>query len=112
MKKLYKRKNGLLIISLLLGFFFMVFSTFTNGDVIKDPLDPYNVIWSAPSEDSSGSMPIGNGDIGLNVWAEENGDMLFDISKKDTWSVLHKDLLHSIQEIGSGEQELQLTKLF
>ena len=31
-------------------------------------------------------MPIGNGDIGLNVWVEENGDLLFYISKTDAWS--------------------------
>jgi hypothetical protein len=27
-----------------------------------------------------------NGDIGLNVWVEENGDLLFYISKTDSWS--------------------------
>lgn len=31
-------------------------------------------------------MPIGNGDIGLNVWAEEDGDLLFYIAKNDSWS--------------------------
>jgi hypothetical protein len=30
-------------------------------------LDDYNVIWNTPSHDSSGSMPLGNGDIALNV---------------------------------------------
>ncbi len=51
-----------------------------------DPLDRYNVVWRKPSRDSSGSMPIGNGDIGLNVWVEEGGDLLFYISKTDAWS--------------------------
>jgi alpha-L-fucosidase 2 len=51
-----------------------------------DPLDQYNVVWDTPSKDSSGSMPIGNGDIGLNVWVEENGDLLFYISKTDAWN--------------------------
>ena len=50
-----------------------------------DPLDAQNVVWTTPSKDSSGSMPIGNGDIGLNVWAEENGDILFYIGKTDAW---------------------------
>lgn len=45
-----------------------------------------NVIWASPSKDSSGSMPIGNGDIGANVWVEPNGDLVFYISKTDAWS--------------------------
>jgi hypothetical protein len=31
-------------------------------------------------------MPIGNGDIGANVWVEKNGDLAFYISKTDAWS--------------------------
>lgn len=30
-------------------------------------------------------MPLGNGDIGLNVWGEEDGDLLFYLSKTDAW---------------------------
>ena len=41
-----------------------------------NPLDRCNVVWDSPSKNSSGSMPIGNGDIGLNTWVEENGDLL------------------------------------
>jgi alpha-L-fucosidase 2 len=46
---------------------------------------PEPLIWNTPSRDSSGSMPLGNGDIGLNVWVEENGDLLFYLSKTDAW---------------------------
>lgn len=46
----------------------------------------YNVIWDSPSEDSSGSMPLGNGDIGLNLWVEPSGDVVFYVSKTDAWS--------------------------
>jgi alpha-L-fucosidase 2 len=53
---------------------------------VKNPLEQYNVVWDSPSRDSSGSMPIGNGDIGLNVWAEETGDLVFYIGKTDAWS--------------------------
>jgi hypothetical protein len=49
-------------------------------------LDQYNVTWDSPSRDSSGSMPLGNGDIGLNVWVEESGDLVFYLSKTDAWS--------------------------
>jgi hypothetical protein len=31
-------------------------------------------------------MPAGNGDIGINLWVEENGDLLFYLSKTDAWS--------------------------
>lgn len=51
-----------------------------------DPLDRYNVVWETPSRNSSGSMPLGNGDIGLNVWVEDGGDLLIYISKTDAWS--------------------------
>ena len=51
-----------------------------------EKLQDYNVGWTTPSADSSGSMPLGNGDIGLNVWVEENGDLLFYLSKTDAWN--------------------------
>ena len=50
------------------------------------PMDQYNVVWDTPSRDSSGSMPLGNGDVGVNAWVEENGDLLFYVSKTDAWS--------------------------
>ncbi len=49
-------------------------------------LDRYNVTWDTPSANSSGSMPLGNGEIGLNVWVEPNGDLLFYIATTDAWS--------------------------
>jgi len=49
-------------------------------------LDDCNVIWNFPSQNSLGSMPAGNGDIGINLWVEENGDLLFYLSKTDAWS--------------------------
>jgi alpha-L-fucosidase 2 len=44
------------------------------------------VIWHSPSENSMGSMPAGNGDLGINLWAEKNGDLLFYLSKTDAWN--------------------------
>lgn len=49
-------------------------------------LDRCNVVWDSPSADSTGSMPLGNGDIGLNAWVETNGDLVFFIAKTDAWS--------------------------
>jgi len=48
-------------------------------------LDPCNVSWDAPGPTSMQSMPTGNGDIGLNVWVEPNGDLCFFIGKTDAW---------------------------
>ena len=45
----------------------------------------YNVVWDTPSKDCRGSMPIGNGEIGLNVWVEGTGDLLFYIGRTDSW---------------------------
>ncbi|MDB4927124.1 DUF5703 domain-containing protein [Mucilaginibacter sp.] len=66
-------------------------STTANSQVKKTAfnisplLDAYNVSWDSPGPTSSQSMPIGNGDIGLNVWVEPNGDLCFFIGKTDAW---------------------------
>jgi len=49
------------------------------------PEDAYDVVWETPSKDSSGSMPLGNGDIGINAWVEASGDLIFYVSKTDAW---------------------------
>ncbi len=49
-------------------------------------LDTCNVIWTSPSKSSAGSMPIGNGEVGLNLWVEEGGDLLFYVSRTDSFS--------------------------
>ncbi|MDD4870306.1 MAG: DUF5703 domain-containing protein [Kiritimatiellae bacterium] len=49
-------------------------------------LDKYDVVWNTPGTNASSSMPIGNGEIGLNVWVEENGDLRFYIGRTDSWS--------------------------
>ena len=48
-------------------------------------MDRYDVVWDSPSPDHHGSMPLGNGDIGINAWIEESGDLVFYISKTDSW---------------------------
>ena len=39
-------------------------------------LDAYNVVWTSQSKNSGESMPVSGGDIGLNVWVE-NDELLF-----------------------------------
>jgi len=64
-----------------------------------DPLLKYNVVWDTPSQDAHGSMPLGNGDIGINAWIGPSGnwtkdyfkdgfptgDLVFYVSKTDAW---------------------------
>lgn len=47
-------------------------------------LDDCNVVWTSPSKDVSGTMPLGNGDISANVWVQD-GDLLFLLGKTDAW---------------------------
>ena len=48
-------------------------------------LAKYDVQWDTIGGSSKASMPLGNGDIGLNVWTEEGGDVCFYIAKTDSW---------------------------
>lgn len=72
------------LITLLFNYLLVIIDSKASGQ--NKDLEKCNVVWDSPSRNSSGSMPIGNGDIGMNVWVEENGDLLFFISKTDSWS--------------------------
>lgn len=61
----------------------------SKAEFSQQNVNLYNVVWNSPSDDSFGSMPLGNGDIGLNVWVEKNGDLLFYISKVDAFDAGH-----------------------
>lgn len=51
-----------------------------------DRLDRYNITWTSPSADATGSMPIGNGDLAANVWVEQaTGDLLILLAKHDAF---------------------------
>ena len=66
---------------------FLIFSFIVlNVIAMGKNLDEYNISWNFPSKDHNGSMPLGNGDIGVNVWVEESGDLCFYIGKTDSWS--------------------------
>ena len=54
-------------------------------------LENYNQIWTTQSDNSSESMPLGGGDIGLNVWVEK-GDLYFYFSRSGTFDE-HNTLL-------------------
>jgi hypothetical protein len=43
--------------------------------MIWEKLETCDVTWDTPSADSAGSMPLGNGDIGVNLWVEKDNDV-------------------------------------
>lgn len=53
----------------------------------------YDVIWTKMSQNSGESMPLGGGDVGLNVWVE-NGDLLFYIGQSGTFDENNQMLKH------------------
>ena len=60
-------------------------ATTKANPAVEAALAPYNVVWDSPSKDAHGSMPLGNGDVGINAWIEETGDLVFYVSKTDAW---------------------------
>lgn len=57
-----------------------------NSSPVAKSLQACDVSWTSIGMNSADSMPLGNGDISLNVWTEQNGDVLFYISKTDAWA--------------------------
>ncbi len=47
---------------------------------------PYNVVWESPSQDASGQMPLGNGDIAAGVYAIENDALYLLLAKNDAFN--------------------------
>ena len=62
----------------------LVFATITSN--AQPSLTPYNVAYASQSKNQLGSMPMGNGDIGSNVWVDTLGTIHFLISKTDAYS--------------------------
>ncbi|MGL4943454.1 MAG: DUF5703 domain-containing protein [Thermoguttaceae bacterium] len=45
---------------------------------------PYEVVWTTPSENVYGTMPLGNGEVALNAWIDPLGDLRFYIARIDS----------------------------
>jgi len=54
-----------------------------TGFAAAESMQRYNVVWETPSRDSTGQMPLGNGDIAAGVYAIENGDLYLLLAKND-----------------------------
>lgn len=63
---------------------------------IIDPLDPaqaiaaYHPVWTSPSQNDRGAMPLGNGEVGIMLWVQADGDLQFYISRTDSRSELDR----------------------
>ncbi len=66
-----------------------------------------NVIWDSPSKNSSGSMPLGNGETGLNVWVEET---ILRIWVDANQSVIHNEGEFRDSKLTSLKVTPQITK--
>ncbi len=66
----------------------------TTAPIAKlNSISDFDVIWKSASKDAAGSMPIGNGEVVLNVWVEEStGDLLFYIARTDAISEISRIL--------------------
>ncbi|NNM85728.1 MAG: hypothetical protein HKL96_08240 [Phycisphaerales bacterium] len=51
-----------------------------------------NVIWTSPSTDAAGSMPMGNGEAGINFWATKKGELHFYFCRSDSFSEIGRIL--------------------
>src|SRR5215469_3508044 len=45
-----------------------------------------DITWNQPGTNENDSMPLGNGNLALNVWTETNGDIVLLTAKSDAWS--------------------------
>lgn len=70
--------RGFLLLGLLLC------GALLHAQNIATKLQSYNVLWNTQSSNSSESMPCGGGDIGMNVWVE-NDEVLFYIARSGTF---------------------------
>jgi len=57
----------------------LAYTSVYAGKTVAD-YKPKDYVWTTQSQNSSGSMPCGGHDVGMNVWVE-NGDILFYVSK-------------------------------
>lgn len=67
-------------------FLWMIFPTSFVWAQGSKSVTKYDVVWNSLGKNENSSMPLGNGDVALNVWTEQNGDIVLLIAKSDSWS--------------------------
>ena len=90
---LSKREARTLTLKRLLAFVFTLFCllgaipaqlTPASNFNLEAELSRYNTVFQSPSLDETGSIPLGNGNVGANLWVEENGDLFFYVNRNDS----------------------------
>ena len=71
--------------SIFLALCFAILFAFQSVAQSNSPND-FTVIWDSPSEDATGQMPLGNGDIAAGVYAIEEGDLYLLLAKNDAFT--------------------------
>lgn len=66
--------------------FLLIFVTGIAQAHAENFVERNDVTWNELGTDENSSMPLGNGDLALNVWTEKNGDLLLLLAKSDSWS--------------------------
>lgn len=56
-----------------------------DGRWLEQALSAYDPAWRDPGSGEMDSVPLGNGDVGANVWINEKGEVEFYISKTDAF---------------------------
>lgn len=55
--------------------------------MIQEPmfvqLERHNVIWTEPGQTDRSSMPLGNGEVGINLWVQKDGEVHFYLARTD-----------------------------
>ena len=66
----------------------LVASASWSAEPVAPPaaLDGCNVVFTSPSADASGAVPLGNGSLGASVWVEPSGDLVFYLNHTDSFS--------------------------
>jgi alpha-L-fucosidase 2 len=65
---------------------FNLFCAAWVAPAVAASFDEYAVVWNSPGKNFKDSMPIGNGAVGMNLWTQNNGDIVFLLSKVDAWT--------------------------
>jgi alpha-L-fucosidase 2 len=77
-------------------------------------MNKHDVEWTSLGRDFHDSMPIGNGDMGANVWTESNGDVVLLLGKTDAFTEngelvkLGRVRLHTTPSLFGGRKFVQV----
>lgn len=72
--------------------------------------DPYRVTWNEPAQSWDENVPLGNGEIGLNAWVNEKGELEFFIARTDSWDEWGRQVkLGALRISPNGDNALDLS---